>query len=77
MATFMMMTSWEGEFTDDYFAQPDADPAALGMSTEDDGSPQAHSPTRVAVAHVDAHLCRVRSAYRMSRAPLRFPTQEE
>jgi hypothetical protein len=32
------MTSWEGEFTDAYFAQPQADPAALGMPTEDDGS---------------------------------------
>jgi hypothetical protein len=32
------MTSWRGEFTDEYFAQPAADPAAFGMSTEDDGS---------------------------------------
>ncbi|MGW4231151.1 alpha/beta fold hydrolase [Streptomyces sp. NPDC004980] len=38
MATFVAMTSWEGEFTDAYFAQPQADPAALGMPTEDDGS---------------------------------------
>ncbi|MFE2021823.1 alpha/beta fold hydrolase [Streptomyces sp. NPDC059499] len=38
MAAFIAMTSWEGEFTDAYFAQPDADPAAFGMPTEDDGS---------------------------------------
>ncbi|MEU6674033.1 alpha/beta hydrolase [Streptomyces sp. NPDC046925] len=38
MATFVAMTSWEGEFTDAYFAQPPADPAAFGMPTEDDGS---------------------------------------
>ncbi|MFD5787718.1 alpha/beta fold hydrolase [Streptomyces sp. NPDC127037] len=38
MAAFIAMTSWEGEFTDAYFAQPAADPAAFGMPTEDDGS---------------------------------------
>ncbi|MFD4034716.1 alpha/beta fold hydrolase [Streptomyces sp. NPDC058637] len=38
MAAFVAMTSWEGEFTDAYFAQPQADPAAFGMPTEDDGS---------------------------------------
>lgn len=38
MAAFVAMTSWEGEFTDAYFAQPEADPAALGMPAEDDGS---------------------------------------
>ena len=38
MAAFVAMTSWHGEFTDQYFAQPAADPAALGMPTEDDGS---------------------------------------
>ncbi|MFH8487639.1 alpha/beta fold hydrolase [Streptomyces longisporoflavus] len=38
MAAFVAMTSWEGEFTDAYFAQPPADPAAFGMPTEDDGS---------------------------------------
>ncbi|WP_409234527.1 alpha/beta fold hydrolase [Streptomyces sp. PA5.6] len=38
MAAFVAMTSWEGEFTDAYFAQPEADPAAFGMPTEDDGS---------------------------------------
>jgi pimeloyl-ACP methyl ester carboxylesterase len=38
MAAFIAMTSWRGEFTDDYFAQPPPDPAQFGMSTEDDGS---------------------------------------
>jgi pimeloyl-ACP methyl ester carboxylesterase len=38
MAAFIAMTSWPGEFTDEYFAQPAADPAAFGMPTEDDGS---------------------------------------
>ncbi|MEV4658579.1 alpha/beta hydrolase [Micromonospora sp. NPDC049301] len=38
MASFIAMTSWHGEFTDAYFAQPVPDPAQFGMSTEDDGS---------------------------------------
>ncbi|EFE78907.1 alpha/beta hydrolase [Streptomyces filamentosus] len=38
MAAFVAMTSWEGEFTDAYFAQPVPDPAAFGMPAEDDGS---------------------------------------
>ncbi|BCJ26220.1 hydrolase [Actinocatenispora sera] len=38
MAAFVAMTSWRGEFTDEYFAQPAPDPAAYGMPTEDDGN---------------------------------------
>jgi pimeloyl-ACP methyl ester carboxylesterase len=38
MAAFMAMASWRGEFTEAYFAQPEADPAAFGMPTPDDGS---------------------------------------
>jgi pimeloyl-ACP methyl ester carboxylesterase len=38
MAAFIAMTSWRGEFTDEYFAQPAPDPAQFGMSVEDDGS---------------------------------------
>lgn len=38
MAAFIAMTSWRGEFTEDYFAQPAPDPAAFGMPAEDDGS---------------------------------------
>ena len=37
MAAFIAMTSWKGEFTDDYFALPAADPAQFGMPAEDDG----------------------------------------
>ncbi|WP_280482520.1 alpha/beta fold hydrolase [Nocardia cyriacigeorgica] len=38
MADFITMTSWRGEFTEDHFAQPAADPAQFGLPTEDDGS---------------------------------------
>src|SRR5881227_2859494 len=38
MAAFIAMTSWRGEFTDEYFARPAPDPAAFGMPAEDDGS---------------------------------------
>jgi hypothetical protein len=38
MAAFIGMTSWRGEFTDEFFARPLPDPAAFGMPTEDDGS---------------------------------------
>lgn len=38
MAAFITMTSWQGEFTDEYFAQPAPDPAAFGMPTGDDGT---------------------------------------
>jgi pimeloyl-ACP methyl ester carboxylesterase len=37
MAAFVAMTSWRGEFTDEYFDQPPADPVLFGMPTEDDG----------------------------------------
>jgi pimeloyl-ACP methyl ester carboxylesterase len=37
MAAFIAMTSWPGEFTDEYFARPAPDPAAFGMPTDDDG----------------------------------------
>src|SRR3954447_26346 len=38
MAAFMAMSSWSGEYTDDYFAAPVPDPAAFGMPSADDGS---------------------------------------
>ncbi len=38
MAAFIAMTSWRGEFTDEYFAQPAPDPAQFGMPSADDGS---------------------------------------
>ena len=37
MVAFMALSSWQGEFTDAYFAQPAPDPAAFGMPTDDDG----------------------------------------
>ncbi|MDI3388060.1 alpha/beta hydrolase [Streptomyces sp. B-S-A8] len=37
LAAFIAMASWEGEFTDAYFAQPAPDPAAFGLPAEDDG----------------------------------------
>jgi pimeloyl-ACP methyl ester carboxylesterase len=37
MAQFIAMTSWQGEFTEEYFAQPAPDPAMFGMPAEDDG----------------------------------------
>jgi pimeloyl-ACP methyl ester carboxylesterase len=38
MAQFIAMSSWRGEFTDEYFARPAADPAQFGMPADDDGS---------------------------------------
>jgi pimeloyl-ACP methyl ester carboxylesterase len=37
MAAFIAMTSWQGEYTDEFFAQPTPDPAAFGLPAEDDG----------------------------------------
>ena len=38
MAAFIAMTSWRGEFTGDYFTQPEPDPVRFGLPAEDDGS---------------------------------------
>lgn len=38
MAAFLALTMWQGEFTEDYLAQPPPDPAGFGLPTEDDGS---------------------------------------
>lgn len=38
MAAFISMTSWDGEFTDEYAAQPAPDPAQFDMPADDDGS---------------------------------------
>jgi pimeloyl-ACP methyl ester carboxylesterase len=38
LARFIALTSWQGEFTDDYLALPDPDPAQFGLPTEDDGN---------------------------------------
>ena len=38
MAAFILMSSWQGEYTDEFFALPAPDPAQFGMPAEDDGS---------------------------------------
>jgi pimeloyl-ACP methyl ester carboxylesterase len=38
MAAFIAMTSWRGEFTEQYFANPAPDPAQFGMPADDDGT---------------------------------------
>jgi pimeloyl-ACP methyl ester carboxylesterase len=38
MAAFIALTSWQGEFTDDYAAGSAPDPAAFGLPVDDDGS---------------------------------------
>jgi len=38
MAAFIAMSSWRGEYTDEYFAESKPDPAGFGLPTEDDGS---------------------------------------
>src|SRR5437764_4430641 len=35
MAAFIAMTSWQGEFADDYFGKPPADPAQFAIAAED------------------------------------------
>lgn len=37
MAAFIAMTSWEGEITEAYLAQPAPDPAVFGLPSDDDG----------------------------------------
>ena len=37
MAAFIAMTSWPGEFTEEYFARPLPEPAQYGMPAEDSG----------------------------------------
>ncbi|MGH3097985.1 MAG: alpha/beta fold hydrolase [Streptosporangiales bacterium] len=38
MAAFIALTSWQGEFTDDFAAQSTPDPAGFGLPAEDGGS---------------------------------------
>ena len=37
MAEFIASTSWRGEYTDEFFARPPADPAQFGLPTDDNG----------------------------------------
>lgn len=38
LSRFIAMTSWQGELTDEYLAQPTPDPAQFGLPADDDGS---------------------------------------
>jgi pimeloyl-ACP methyl ester carboxylesterase len=38
MAVFIAMSSWQGEFSDEFAAGPPADPSNFGLTTDDDGS---------------------------------------
>src|SRR6202521_2429081 len=38
MAAFIAMTSWQGEFTEEYLARSTPDPTQFGLPAEDDGS---------------------------------------
>lgn len=38
MAAFIAMTSWSGEYAEEFFAQPLPDPAAFGLPSDDDGA---------------------------------------
>jgi pimeloyl-ACP methyl ester carboxylesterase len=38
MASFIALTSWQGELTDEFFAQPVPQPAEYGLPGDDDGS---------------------------------------
>jgi pimeloyl-ACP methyl ester carboxylesterase len=38
MAAFIALTSWQGEFTDEYAAQAPPDPAQFGLPSDDDGA---------------------------------------
>jgi len=56
MAGFIAMSSWQGEYTDDYFAQPAPDPAAFGLPTEDDGTRDDDLLSHRALAVTDYQL---------------------
>jgi hypothetical protein len=38
MAAFIAMSSWQGEFNDEFAARPPADPSNFGLPADDDGS---------------------------------------
>ncbi|MBQ1073193.1 alpha/beta hydrolase [Micromonospora sp. C31] len=56
MAAFLAMVSWQGEFTDAYFAQPAPDPAAFGLTADDDGSRDDPLLSNDSGAVTDYHL---------------------
>ncbi|MFY1705764.1 alpha/beta fold hydrolase [Micromonospora sp. WMMA1923] len=68
MAAFVAMTSWQGEFTEDYFAQPTPDPAMFGMSAEDDGTRDDPLLSKSSQAITDYHP----DTGRLTAAPTRI-----
>ena len=56
MAQFMVMSSWQGEYNDEYFALPPADPAQFGMPAEDDGSRNDPLLSRDSLAITDSQV---------------------
>ncbi|WP_434442991.1 alpha/beta fold hydrolase [Lentzea sp. E54] len=55
MAAFMQMSSWQGEYTDEYFALPAPDPAQFGMPAEDDGKRDDPLLSTASLAITDYH----------------------
>ena len=53
MAQFIAMSSWQGEYTEEYFALPPADPAQFGLPAEDDGTRDDPLLSRVSLAITD------------------------
>ena len=54
MAAFIATTSWHGEYTDEFFAQPLPEPAQFGMPSEDSGArddPLLSERSAAVVAH--------------------------
>jgi len=55
LASFIAMTSWQGEFTEEFLTAPPPDPAGFGFPTEDDGGrddPLLSGISNAVTAHV-------------------------
>jgi pimeloyl-ACP methyl ester carboxylesterase len=63
-AHFMAMSMWQGEFTDEYAAEPAPDPARFGIPADDDGSRDDPmlSGAANAVTHYAPNIDALRSA---------------
>ena len=67
MAAFIALTSWQGELTDEFAAQPLPDPAQLGLPSDDDGT-----RTDPLLSGVSNAVTAYRPAYdRLAAAPTR------
>ncbi len=79
MAAFIVMTSWQGEFTDAYFAQPAPDPAMFGLPTDGDGTRDDPLLSRNSWAITDyrpdaAALTAAGTATLLGQEPVVFPS---